>query len=162
MEEEGRTVYQTRVHVGEEHGGILEEDLDRFPQRLNRDLSEAQVSLVNFSLRLEIRIAREFAQSLSSTKKDIVRISLRHRHEHHDEDGRSSPKHLPERPSPAFDDDAESGEQRAESGSAECCGNPGCQTVGKFEKTVLRIDVLEDVRNEVICNVRVQAAISNM
>lgn len=134
-----RTVDETGVDVGEENGRVFQENLNGLPHRLGGDRGETRVALINLALGLEIRIARQLAQTLGAAEENIGRRGLRHGEEHEDEDRGRAPEDFPKRPAPALHDDGEARKQRADCRGAERRSHPCGESVGQFEEAVLWI-----------------------
>lgn len=80
-------VDQRGVDIGEEDGGIAEEDLDGLDQLFHNDLGEGRVALVDFTLAFQVRPAGQFAQAFRSAEQDIRRRCFGHGDEHEQKDG---------------------------------------------------------------------------
>lgn len=75
-------VDQRGVDIGEEDGGIAEEDLNGFDQLFHNDLGEGRVALVDFTLAFQVRPAGQFAQAFCSAEQDVRGRCLWHGDEH--------------------------------------------------------------------------------
>lgn len=131
------TVNKTGVDICEKDGGIFQEDLGRLPHLVDQELAETDIALINLALGLEVLVAREFAQALRPAEQDVAGAGLGHRDEHQEEHRPRQPQDLPQRPSPAFDDDGETTQQWAQRWRTEGGSDPCRKGVGEFEKAVL-------------------------
>lgn len=131
------TINQTGINIRKQHSWIFEANLDGFPKLVDGEFVETDVSLIDLTLGLEVRVAREFAKALSATQQNVRSRRLGHGREHEDEDGSRAPQDLPECPAPRLGDDGEPGQQGTCSRSTERRGDPCGECVWEFEEAIL-------------------------
>lgn len=73
---------------------------------------------------------------MGAAKEDVGRGGLGDEEEHEDEDGAGDPEDFPKRPAPAFGRDCETGEERAQRGTAVGGADPEGEGIGEFEERV--------------------------
>ena len=97
---------------------VFDGDFDGFDEGREENGGGFEAVLVDFGLRFEVRVAGEFAKTLSAAEEDIGCRSLGETEKHKQEHGTGDPKDLPKTPAPPFGGDCEAREKRSERGTA--------------------------------------------
>ena len=124
------------IHVHEGDGWVFDCDLDRLDQRVYNHRGRVQALFVDFRLRTETIVARQFTQPGSAAQKDVGTRGLRYANEHDDKDGTGDPDNFPERPPPSFGFDRKTREEGAQRRSAVGRCHPKGESVREFEQRV--------------------------
>ena len=100
-------VHEADVQTREQHGGVLDVDLQGPPQILHNDLVDREFALVDLGLGAEHIVTGGFAKALGTAEEDVGCRSLGQGGQEKYKNGPGKPGDFPQGPMPVFFGDGE-------------------------------------------------------